>query len=296
MSMMRREKIELYRVRDFGDRINTTFEFIKQNGKQIGKNFLRLLPFLVIGSVISAYLQGSNLDNSVYGSYSGVAAESILLKSMFSLLVAIALSVILFIASLFVYSFVAEYEESEDGTVVDSDVWARVKDVFWGSFGGGMLVGLAVVLGFICCVIPGIWLAVSFSLFFIIYIIERKKEIPSGVTDCMSESYDLVKSNWFPSFGYLLVMGIIGYLLYAALSLPSIVSALLLPFIPDGSIITMLIMTLLYSFVSILSYIGSLFLSVLINVSTSVLYFDLKEGAEGLSLKKKIDKIGQPES
>lgn len=286
---MNNEKIELYKVRDFSDRINVTFEFIKQNGKQISRNFMYLIPIYIICAIVTSYFQGGVYSNSFYGygydSYDLFSSPAYLL----SLLASLATGITSFVALLFVISFVAEYEESEDGVVDDSKVWGRAKSSFLGSLGGSILIGIAVAIGLVFCCIPGIWALVSFSLFVTVYIVERNKMMSRGIIDCIGESYSLIKQDWFGSFGYLFVMGIIAMAFYFVLSIPTMMGGMMMALFPDGFIINVVIMTIASS----LYYVGSLFISAITSVATSLLYFDLKERQDGLSLQRKIDNIGQ---
>ncbi len=67
-----------------------------------------------------------------------------------------------------------------------------------------IIVGVIVILGVIALVIPGIILAIMFSLAFPVLIIENK-----GVLDSMGRSRELVRHRWGRTFATFLVMGII---------------------------------------------------------------------------------------
>jgi len=67
-----------------------------------------------------------------------------------------------------------------------------------------VVVGIIVVLGFIALVVPGIILAIMFSLAFPVLLIENK-----GVLDSMRRSRELVGHRWLKTFGVYFVLGII---------------------------------------------------------------------------------------
>ena len=67
-----------------------------------------------------------------------------------------------------------------------------------------VVVGIIVVLGFIALVVPGIILAIMFSLAFPVLLIENK-----GVLDSMRRSRELVGHRWLKTFGVYLILGII---------------------------------------------------------------------------------------
>ncbi len=67
-----------------------------------------------------------------------------------------------------------------------------------------IVVGVIVFLGFIALIVPGIILAIMFSLAFPVLIIENK-----GVFDSMGRSRELVGNRWLKTFATFLVLGII---------------------------------------------------------------------------------------
>jgi hypothetical protein len=62
-------------------------------------------------------------------------------------------------------------------------------------------------------VLPGIWLAIVFSVAFPLLAFER-----ASVGDCVGRSFKLVKGHWWHSFGLVLVLamliGFLGYVIY----------------------------------------------------------------------------------
>ncbi|MFR9166682.1 MAG: hypothetical protein ACLVKO_10875 [Dysgonomonas sp.] len=282
------EKIELYQIRDLGDRINIVFKFIKQNGKQIAKNLLYLVPVYIIAAIVMSFFVGSVYSALLVGDYGYYSGGGILFMYFILFIVAVLASVASLLALLFTISFVAEYEESIDGTVDSSLAWQRAKQSFWGTFGGSILMGIAVFVGFIFCIIPGIWLMVSFSLFIPAYVVERNKEISGGVVDCLNESFSLVKQNWFGAFGFLFIMGIISFAFTFALAMPMQIVQTSMMMVPDK----ISLMSILYAVATSVYYIGALFFSAITYVAMTVLYFDFKERREGLSMQRKIDNIG----
>jgi len=67
-----------------------------------------------------------------------------------------------------------------------------------------IIVGIIVVLGFIALIVPGIILAIMFSLALPALLLENK-----GVIDSMGRSRELVSHRWGKTFGTFLVLGII---------------------------------------------------------------------------------------
>jgi len=67
-----------------------------------------------------------------------------------------------------------------------------------------IVVGVIVFLGFIALIVPGIILAIMFSLALPVLLIEKK-----GVTESMGRSRELVGKRWLKTFATFLVLGII---------------------------------------------------------------------------------------
>lgn len=285
--MMSNEKIELYKVRDFSDRINVVFEFIKQNGKPIAKNLLYFIPIYLIASIPIGLFQTSLLSYTPGMDFAYIFTGAYFMALLANLLITFSGLIV----SVFVVSYVAEYEKSENIDAIDiSKVWSRVKDSLLGVIGGGFLMGLAVFVGFLLCFFPGVWLAISFSLFIPAYVISKDKEISLSAVDAISESFNLVKKDWFGAFAFLFVIGIIVMLFGVALSIPTqIISSMSLFSHTDDNVFLSAIIVLFSS----LSLIASLFFSAISSVALAVLYFDFVERNEGVSVQRRISDIGQ---
>jgi ribosomal protein L40E len=68
----------------------------------------------------------------------------------------------------------------------------------------GVVVGIVVVLGLVALIVPGIILAIMFSLVLPVLLIENR-----GIGGCMSRSRELVGHRWLKTFATFLVLGII---------------------------------------------------------------------------------------
>ncbi len=67
-----------------------------------------------------------------------------------------------------------------------------------------IVVGVIVILGFIALIVPGIILAIMFSLAFPVLLIENK-----GILESMGRSRELVSHRWLKTFATFLVLGIV---------------------------------------------------------------------------------------
>jgi len=70
-----------------------------------------------------------------------------------------------------------------------------------------ILSGFAIGLGLICLILPGIWLAISFSLSYYI-LIEHHEELPSNILDSMRLSKNIINKNWCNWFLLMIVLSL----------------------------------------------------------------------------------------
>lgn len=69
----------------------------------------------------------------------------------------------------------------------------------------GLLASIAVLAGLLLLIVPGIWLAGSFSMLSQVVAIED-----AGPVQALRRSFGLVKGRWWPTIGFLLLVGLIG--------------------------------------------------------------------------------------
>jgi hypothetical protein len=101
-----------------------------------------------------------------------------------------------------------------------SDSFSRVKAEIWGVFVLILLVTLGVGAGFIALIVPGILLALMWSLSVPVKVLENK-----GVTDAMSRSSDLTKGDWGRVFVIWLLFILLGFAIGLLLRWPLEIAA-----------------------------------------------------------------------
>ena len=140
---------------------------------------------------------------------------------------------------------------------------------------------LGLIPAFIALVIPGIWLAVAWSVSFPALLSEG-----IGPVAALGRSFRLVKGRWWPTFGALLVM----WVLVAVISgvLGALLGATLL-----AAVDSELVAAVLFTIVNILS---SLITLPLLAAVLTVIYFDLRVRNEGFDLQLLARGVGQDRS
>ncbi len=281
--------LNLKKYRDFGQLITDTFLFIKQEYKLLLKVILTYVgPFVLITAFAGAWMQSqmfSMMDLAKGGDPFGFFRE--IGMKYFIYIMATLISSTMMMCTLYSYMFLYS-KRGKDG-FLQEDVWEMVKDKFFPILGLLILVGIIVSFGIILCIIPGIYLAVVFTLVIASSIFEN---LSPG--QAMERSMFLVKEDFWFALGIGFVMSLIAGMLGAIFSAPaSILSMfLMLNKIQGETSQTVSIIFL------ILSSIGIFCASILYgipHITMSMFYLSQVEKKESPNLINKIEQINKPE-
>ncbi len=279
-------KIELAKTRDFGEIINDTFIFISQNWKPLLKSYAIICSFFVVASLVVALLQQHKLIDSMettspystsynfgrrFGAMFGL---TYLLSLIFGLLKVTAITLV-------PLSFMALYKEKGNLAPETEEVWGYFKHYFFRVLGSYLVIGICLVAGFVLCFVPGFYLWPILSLILPVIIFEN-----ADLGYSWSKSFQLIKENWWQTFGAIVVIWIIAYaammIFILPVSLITIGSMFIARSHPSSSA---LILT------TIISALCQVFL-VLTSITAALCYFSLNEQKEGTGLMGRINNFG----
>ena len=284
---------EFWRERDFGQKISATFEFIGVHWRTLGRILLYLVvPAALVQSIIAAFMQ-SQLLATMRHSLSGADATSRLAMYgttftsplyYLSNVASVAFHTIL-ILSVYGYLYLCLYPLVEGAAIAPADVWAIVKRKFVSTFFSLYGVGLLVIFGLFVLAIPGIYLSVVLSLFFIVSMVED-----SGFGATISRCVALTKGKWWSTFGLIFVMVLLLYLLLIGFGIViGILSTVLrgsFPMLTQGSAVFSIIVSALSTLIVLLLYPPIL-------LAMAFQYFNLVERHEGVGMRHMVDQLGQ---
>ena len=281
--------VELRRERDFGQKINATFQFATQNAKPL----IRCLLYLVAPVALVAGVVGGLYQSRIF---SFMSAKPIGVRNTDPMgqiyaqffspdywAFAVLLTVSGVVLTLTVCAFLAEYEASGNRPPSVPQVWQRVRRHLPTGLGLAALATLLILFSFLLLIIPGIYVAVALSLSFMVLVQENV-----SVGFAISRPFTLISGKWWSTFGLLLVMyfiaGIVGYIF----QLPTaVLSGLkLLQVLPVD-------LTLGFIFTTIISTLGTTLLQSLVVLAAAFQYYNLVEKKEGVGLLNSIRQIGQ---
>jgi hypothetical protein len=310
--------IEFHRTRDFGTKVNVTFEFIRQNFKSLGKSLLFIAgpPVIVTGMMLGSFmtdLQALTRSMTRFGSPDMITDSFMRPLFWLQILLMLVFSVVSSVMALStINNYIVLYDEKKTNKIEFSDVWERVRSTFWMYFGTLfffflLLIALYVVIVILVIVLAKISTALvvlaGFAIFFffiyaifaasLTFIIRtyEKKEF----FEAIGRSFMLVRGKWWSTFGLLFILSIIGTIISYIVSIPyyalTFVNALHSTSTDAFEAPSSSMNILSVAFFSI-SYLIQVMLGTLPNLGIAFQYFNLVERKEAPGLMKHIDNLG----
>ena len=215
---MSEPKIEFYKLRDFGAKINATVEFLREN---IGRFFLNLLliagPLALLLSLLFSNLFSSMIDMiGIQDPDQAVGLFAVLGGNYFLMLLISWLAVSMIITV--TYTYIRLYNEGVARETSVGDVFRLSLKKYGGVLLLGVLTFIVTMFGMLAFIIPGIFLGVTLSLSYAIYIFED-----ISPTAAFGKSFTLISGKWWSTFGLLFVTGLMAYVVQLVFSLPFMV-------------------------------------------------------------------------
>ena len=288
--------INFKKERDLGSIITDTFKFIKEEYKTLFRLYIKhvgWLLLLVIAASTYYQYQSLKISTSVL-TETGPAAfltEMIADTGIAILLLSVA-SIAYSALSLVVITSIIKSYVQNNGEINEDEVNQFVKQFFGRTLGSLVVVGLLVFIGFLLCVLPGIYLIVPLSLIFPILVFQEKT-----FAEAFSESFKLIKNNWWISFATLVVVSILISLIGGLFQLPIVVMTAMETFvsIQDGTGTPgteTLSGNWLYMLFYILGALAQYILGIVTLISLTLVYFNLNEFHNKTGTLEDIDRIG----
>ena len=198
--MIEKGTIKFRQKRELGQILSDSFAFLKQEARPLSRlMLLYVLPFIVIYVIAQIYFQKNVL---VRFNPTNLEAMQENMGSLY-LNLAIFMGFFVFIQSLMAgtyYSYIEAYVKKGRGNIELQDIAPHFFSNSLLALGAGIVFAFLTFLGATFCVLPGVYLANTFSLVFIILIFEKK-----GLSNAMGKSWKLVNTQWWNTLGLNLV-------------------------------------------------------------------------------------------
>jgi hypothetical protein len=294
---MANQPIDFKKERDFGDIFSESFNFIGQEFKRLGRVILYyVVPVLILSSIAItfytikvqelSYSLTANAGSSTTPSFQGLGS---MLVSIFIYFVLYLLATTLLFCA--VYCYIKLYITRGNDNFTVNDVWNEMIHSFVGILIATFVTGIVIMIGFACCIIPGIYIGIALSALFCIMIFEDL-----SFSKAFSKSLKIINPNWFLTLGICIVSTIIIYILSILVSIPAIAFGFKDLFFNLKHLdkAQMNYSMGFYLWNSLAHLLTQVFMVIPI-VITAFMYFSYREKIEKPSLYEKINQIGKDE-
>jgi hypothetical protein len=307
--------IELRQQRDFGEVLNTSFEFVTSNFGNFFKVVFTIVGPIFVAAFASFSVFGYRLFNRLFNGSAfrfRYYDENPFSTLDFVLIGIICLAgfvgvIILYIT---IYGYLKEYNESRNPEVQTRQVWNFVKKNFFRYIGSGLVFFLFLIIAFALLffmvsiqspllIFLGFLLLIAVyvyqSLFFSIITFEGFNPV-----NAIARGFNLVWGKWWFTFGVMFVLGLLSGVLNSALNYGGVFLVSLVKMNSYDELPTWLTRIGLVSYV-VLAFVFYMFIGSLSIVKDAILYFSYTEEKESYGLLEKLHMIsgdaesGQPE-
>ena len=281
--------IELFQQRDFGNKINATFQYITRNFRSLGLSLLYIVgPVALVAGIAAGVMQSNMLrlvresanarTNDFMAAFQVVgffSSPSFWVTMLFGLLANIAVI-------LTTYAHMRVYERNQGAFVSVAEVWEEVEPLIGRAILISILNSIVVGVGFIFFLIPGLYLAVVLSLSLAVVSFE---DTDFGAT--WSRCFHLIRNKWWSTLGLIFIMGVIVAVVGLVFSIPAAVIGFLTgaKLLPSVSVVWLMLG-------NVINQIGRTLLNVVIYTAIGFQYTNLVERQEGRGMQSAIDSIG----
>lgn len=278
-----KQPIELRRMRDFGQIINDSFTFLKENFKPLFKSLFIICGFFILIGIISTAFTYMNISTVFTLDMNSYDAQS---KPFAYFLSAFVSAFILLITQAFIYlvtlCYISVYLQKNNATPTLAEVWGYFRYYFFRVLGGSILIYFILIISFLLCVIPGIYMFPIVYLIIPIIVIEN-----SSFGYAFNKSFRLIKNNWWLVFGVIFIMSLIVGVASSIVSLPITIVTLGDRFLSlKGFRLPLIIVSSVLRNLLLLAY-------VLPAIAVCLCYFNLAEEKDGTGLLDRIGKLGK---
>ncbi|MBC3784906.1 hypothetical protein [Spirosoma utsteinense] len=283
--------IQLFQQRDFGNKINVTFQYIIQNFRSLGMVLLYIVaPVAVVAGIASGILQSNMLRLTNEMAQSQSSNPMVVLQAMAQLMSPAFWLAMLFglLANVTVvlatYAHMKVYERTGGQDVSVASVWAEMQPVIGRAIIISVLGSIFTAVGMLFFVIPGIYVAVVLSLALAVTSFEG-----ASFGETLERCFKLIRDKWWSTFGLLIVMAIIVTIVGMIFALPTaiigfFIGAKMLPDVSTGWLVIG----------NVIALVGRTLLNSILYLAIGFQYTNLVERQEGRGLLSAIDNIGAP--
>ena len=281
-----KQPIELRKLRDFGQIINDSFAFLKDNFKPLFKALIVICGVFVVLSAATTAFAFMNMKSLYRFDANSYASQG----NTITYVISLALNAfVVILTQSFIHMvaicYISVYIQKNNATPTLPEVWGYFKYYFFRAIGSSILLSFIFLIALMLCVIPGIYMFPILSLVIPIMIIEN-----ASFSYAFNKSFRIIKKNWWMVFGVLFIMSLIVGIASSIASFPvTILNASGKFFSLNSYRLPLIIIFSVLKSVILLAY-------VLPTIGMSLCYFNLSEEKDGTGLLDRIDKLGKTDT
>lgn len=269
--------IQLFEQRDFGNKINATFQYITQNIN----SFILSIIYIAGPPVLLMIVAGSFLISDVVSLFGSRPTNPLWFMNELPaiLVIGIGFMLSLLAVSLTTFAHLKVYNRSAGQPIQVAQVWEEAKEHIAPAIVFNILSTIVTIVATMFFILPGIYVGVVLSLGVPVLVFEN-----TNFGQTWNRCFELIRDKWWSTFGLALVMGILAGLLRLVFQIPGLIIGFLASDVATQGLIAIIS--------GAISMLGALLLNSLVYLAIGFQYTNLVERQEGRGMISAIDSIG----
>jgi hypothetical protein len=281
---MAQQKVQLRKIRDFGENFSDTFQFIRQEFKPLLTAFVFIGGiFLLINAIFAGIYNQQALGVFTALLRGATYSESPANFSFFSAgyFVVLLLNVLTLSAMRTILGVYMRYYDENNTSPSTQQLWSGfIKNIFQ-IFIFGVVRFVVILIGYVMCFAPGVYLTVVLMPFSFIIVNEN-----ASFSDTFSRCFDLIKENFWISLAIYLVAMLIFSFSSGIVSFIIGLIAEVLSYFTTRNVNTGL--PIVGAVLNLIEY----FFYIIFFVSAGLQYYTLVEIRDGTGLARRLENLG----
>ena len=283
--------IQLFQQRDFGNKINATFQYLVENFRSLGMALLYIVGPLAVASGIASGIMQSNMIRLIGESANAKTSNPLAAFQLLSFFSSPAYWLVLLFGLLanvavvlVTYSHMKVYERTKGQNVSVEAVWAEVQPAIGRAIIISILSSIITGVATMFFIIPGIYVGVVLSLALAVTVFEG-----ADFGQTWERCFKLIRDKWWSTLGLIVIMIVIVLVIGMVFAIPTALIGLFVGMkaLPDMSTGWLIIG-------NVIALVGRTLLNAVVYLAIGFQYTNLVERQEGRGLLSAIDSIGAP--
>lgn len=276
------QKVQLRKIRDFGENFSDTFQFIKQELKPLLISFATIGISFILATTILRTIYMSEISSFARQANGTFSYSNIFAFYNGTFFIILILGTISFSAMMTTVAVYMKYYNEHGASPGVSEVWSEFLKYFLRTLVFGLIQIILFCIGFIFCFLPGLY--ILFVLMPYAFIIVNEDV---GIGEAFNKCFQLIKDNFWISVGLYIVISII------ILIISTIVALIFELFGGAGSLFSVERYEGTNSIFNAIAGAIQYFFYIVLYVSVGLHYYNLAEQKYGTGLAEKLENLGQ---